>query len=96
MEIEKPENMFEPSKLPFEGGADTTNPNQSKNQHTLLDGSKFNLLQFPAQFAYKLGPNSKSKLRLKKVDENKLHENKEILQFNVQKQYDSAGNPIRH
>lgn len=49
MELEKPENMFEPSKLPFEG-AEINNTNQSKNpsatstQHTLLDGTKFNLL----------------------------------------------------
>ncbi|KAL4459847.1 hypothetical protein ABPG74_003373 [Tetrahymena malaccensis] len=91
----KPDNMFEPTKLPFQL-ISQDNKKDEKAKHDILDSSKFNLLQFPSQFVYKLPQNAKTKLKLKKLDVEKLHELKEILSFNAQKPYDSAGNSIKY
>ncbi|EAR90832.4 RNA polymerase III RPC4 protein (macronuclear) [Tetrahymena thermophila SB210] len=91
----KPDNMFEPTKLPFQL-ISQDNKNDEKAKHEILDSKKFNMLQFPSQFVYKLPQNAKTKLKLKKLDVEKLHELKEILSFNAQKPYDSAGNSIKY
>lgn len=59
-----------------------------------LTKNEFVYFQFPSRFIYNLPPEAEKKDLLKKIDPNKIFDNKEILQYHVQHVCDSTGNQV--